>query len=308
MSAISLLNATSLYQRHEKKIILVVVIALSLYLVSIVAKLTWSILPAPESNIKNVNTNNSVTSSSSKNATVNVNSIAKLNLFGDAAVTEVTADDETEDDDVPETKLNLVLSGVVASSDENRGAAIIEYKNIQNTYGIGDKIEGTNVTLDQIKNDRVIIKNRLVKETLMLEGIDFEEANRNKAITAKSAQPVKTQRQNTREKAEAIRQARQEIAQQPASFADLIALAPHRVDGQLIGYRVSPGKKPALFNAVGLKNGDVVLALNGLDLTDLQQVQEALRELNEAETLQLEILRAGEFLSLDLEVPEDSGR
>jgi len=74
-----------------------------------------------------------------------------------------------------------------------------------------------------------------------------------------------------------------------------------------IGFKVTPGSQPTLFNSVGLQNGDVVVQLNGLDLSDLQQSKEAITELQQAESLQLEVLRGNEYVSLDLDISEASG-
>jgi general secretion pathway protein C len=316
MSNISLTTAGDIYRRHESKIILIIVVLLSLYLLAFVAKLTWSLIPQPQGDVNNRALQSSQSQSVSSNAkSTNMSSLINLNLFGDAQAQAVVEQSQEDVIDVPETKLNLVLSGVVSSTEQSRGAAIIEYRNTQSTYGIGDKIEGTNVTLDEIYTDRVIIKNRLTRETLMLEGIDFDEANRNRnreiSNERDNAQArVNTPQNNTqspqelRERAQALRQVRQNLANEPASFADLISLSPHRANNELVGFRVSPGKDPALFNSVGLKNGDVVVQLNGLDLSNLQQAGEAITQLKEADTLQLEILRGSEFISLDLDIPE----
>ena len=313
MSALTISNATDFYQRHENKLILVVVILISAYLLAFAAKLTWSLLPqqqsAVTSQVSTIQQSNNKQSVSGNN----IASIIDLNLFGNAAFKPVEAE-QKEMTDVPETALNLVLSGVVSSTDPTLGAAIIAYNNSQGTYGPGDKIEGTDVTLDEIYVDRVIIKNRLTRETLMLDGIDFEEANKNRArntqqnqVQVNTPRNIVTQNQDVTNKAQAMREARQKLAQEPASFTDMISLSPHRTDGQLIGFKVAPGSNPALFNAVGLKSGDVVIQLNGLDLTDLQQSSEAITQLREADSLQLEVLRDGEFLSLDLDIPESSG-
>ena len=316
MSNISLTTAGDIYRRHESKIILIIVVLLSLYLLAFVAKLTWSLIPQPQGDVNNRALQSSQSQSVSSNAkSTNMSSLINLNLFGDAQAQAVVEQSQEDVTDVPETKLNLVLSGVVSSTEQSRGAAIIEYRNTQSTYGIGDKIEGTNVTLDEIYTYRVIIKNRLTRETLILEGIDFDEANRNRnreiSNERDNAQArVNTPQNNTqspqelRERAQALRQVRQNLANEPASFADLISLSPHRANNELVGFRVSPGKDPALFNSVGLKNGDVVVQLNGLDLSNLQQAGEAITQLKEADTLQLEILRGSEFISLDLDIPE----
>lgn len=317
MSTLSLANVTNTYQRHETKLILVVVVFLSLYLLAFAAKITWSFLPSPQTtqneNNKQIQTD---IDTGSRDQNINISSITALNLFGDAQA-QVAVERQEEVSDVPETKLNLVLSGVVSSSDSNKGAAVIEYRNNQSTYGIGDKIEGTNITVDEIYVDRVIIKNTQVRETLMLEGIDFEEANRKRTAQARTNSsavgqnsvntPVASSQsqQSMREKAQAVREARQQLANEPTSFTDMISLSPHRVNNRLVGFRVSPGANPTLFNSVGLKNGDVLVELNGLDLSNLENSREAITQLQTADLLLLQVLRAGEYVDLELEIPEN---
>lgn len=313
MTDASFSSIIELYRRHENKVILVITILLSIYLIMIAAKLTWSFMPQPvQSAINNPASNQIDSSSNQNNANINLSSITNLNLFGDATALP-PAPVERNLEEVPQTKLNLILSGVVSSTVELQGAAVIEYRNTQNTYGLGDKVEGTNVTLDEILTDRVIIKNGATRETLMLEGLDFDEANLQNQRTVSKQSPQRTaqvpqnssNQQEVRAKVQALKQAREQLANEPAKFTDFIALAPHRVDGQLLGFRVSPGKEPSLFNSVGLKNGDVVMQLNGLDLTDLQQSGEAITQLQQADLLQLEVLRDGEFISLELEIPRN---
>ena len=311
MSIISLNSTTDFYQRHESKFILVVVVLLSIYLIAFVAKLTWFFVPGGESDSAlTISGSNQQQISSPANPQTNINKLLNLNLFGNATVQAVQQPEEVVSA-APETKLNLVLAGVVASDKADRGAAIIEYRNSQNTYGIGDKIDGTNVTLDEIFTDRVIIKNRLTRETLMLEGVDFEEANANRIQQERQDAQEQSRSQSqvgprNRPDPQTLRDARQKLAQSPDSFSEMISMTPHKIDGQLVGYRVSPGTNPALFNSVGLQNGDIVTNLNGLDLTDLQQSLEALTELQEAESLELEVLRSGEYISLDFDIPDGS--
>ena len=316
MSVFTVVNAKEAYQRNESKLILVLIMILSIYLLAFAAKITWSMLPEPQSKLAQLQAPQ-ITDNGSSRASNNISNIINQNLFGNAdKPAPVATLDKVSD--APQTQLNLILSGVVSSNDPNRSAAIIEYRNNQSTYGVGDKIEGTNVTLDKIYVDRVIIKNRVTRETLMLDGIDFDEANKKRAdetfVTSANTQPFMNspskpiaQNQNIRNQAQALRDARRKLAQEPASFTDMISLSPHRVNGVFIGFKVTPGSQPTLFNSVGLQNGDVVVQLNGLDLSDLQQSKEAITELQQAESLQLEVLRGNEYVSLDLDISEASG-
>ncbi len=326
MSSLTITNASAFYHRHERKVILAVIVIISIYLIAFLARMTWLVVPQADmssttSMQQTVNTSTPSNDQISQNS-ANIQELTKINLFGNADAKPAAVTKVEEVSDVPETRLNLLLSGVVASSESGKGAAIIQYQNKQNTYGIGDKIEGTNVTLDEIYSDRVIIKNRLTRETLMLDGIDFDEANRRRIQQAQdnSTNPRQADRRLTNQSLanqiqngnsqsepqpdlEAIREARERMAQSPESFAELISLSPHRVGNQLIGYRVSPGANAALFSSLGLKPGDVVTELNGLDLSDVQQSFEAISLLQEADTLFLEILRKGENVSLEFDIP-----
>ena len=91
---------------------------------------------------------------------------------------------------------------------------------------------------------------------------------------------------------------------QPASFTDFISVSPVTSNGQLQGYRLQPGKNPALFKSAGLKAGDIITEINGLNVTDPQQATEALGELRSSEALQLTVLRKDEYLTLYLDLPE----
>lgn len=310
---LNLTPALQFYQENDKKIILAIVLVLALYLIAFAAKLTWQLIPEPESAVSSSQTTVQTTAvSRPANTKTKLNQLLNLNLFGDASAKPQVAV-QRDVTDAPETKLNLILAGVVASSTPSAGAAVIEYRNNQNTYGIGDKIEGTQVTLDKIYADRVIIKNRVSRETLMLEGIDFDEANKlreqNQAINGNNQQtagrgqtpPVGPSQNDDTD----LARIKKRLTEEPASFSDFIRLTPYLQNGIPVGYRVSPGKDPSLFKQVGLKEGDIVTALNGYTLSDTSQALEAVGLLNSATSLNIEVLRNEQRIPLSMEIPRD---
>lgn len=293
------------YNQHQSRLRLVVVVLLSLYLIAFAAELTWRIIPQP--NVTGTLTNvasQPVRVSSSQNG-VDITQIQRLHLFGNPEAAPKV--DTPVITDAPETHLNLTLTGVVSSNDKAQGTAIIENRGKQAVYGLGEKIEGTNAILDQVQADRVIIRNGGRHETLMLDGLDYDEANRQrvarKVTSPRRAPPEETQEER-RELSEAAVEATEQLRRQPANFTDYIAVSPATEGGQLIGYQVKPGKDPALFKAAGLQNGDVVIQINGLDLTDMQQAGEAMSELRSAQSIELTITRDGEYQTLYLDMPE----
>ncbi|APD87904.1 type II secretion system protein GspC [Alteromonas sp. Mex14] len=288
--------------QHQKQLHTIVVVLLSLYLIAFAAKLVWQIIPEPQLSATPTVSRAPVISSSSGKGGVNIAKIQQLNLFGNAAAKPV--EPVAEVTDAPETRLNLTLTGVVASSEQEAGTAIIENRGSQAVYGLGEKIEGTNATLQKVYNDRVIIKNGARNETLMLDGIDYEEANRRREAQARNRPAPEDDEDAEVELSDEALEATAALRERPASFTDFISISPKTEEGQLIGYQVSPGKEPELFKSAGLQAGDVITQINGLDLTDLQQSQEALSELRNAQNIELTIIRDGSLTTLYLDLPE----
>lgn len=288
--------------QHQKQLHTIVVVLLSLYLIAFAAKLVWRIIPEPQLSATPTVSRAPVISSSSGQNGVNIAKIQQLNLFGNAAAKP--AEPVAEVTDAPETRLNLTLTGVVASSEQEAGTAIIENRGSQAVYGLGEKIEGTNATLQKVYNDRVIIKNGVRNETLMLDGIDYDDANRRREMQARNRPEPQEEEEDTVELSEEALEATAALRERPANFTDFISISPKTEEGQLIGYQVSPGKEPELFKSAGLQAGDVITQINGLDLTDLQQSQEALSELRNAQTIELTIIRDGSLTTLYLDLPE----
>ena len=288
--------------QHQKQLHTIVVVLLSQYLIAFAAKLVWRIIPEPQLSATPTVSRAPVISSPSGQNGVNIAKIQQLNLFGNAAAKP--AEPVAEVTDAPETRLNLTLTGVVASSEQEAGTAIIENRGSQAVYGLGEKIEGTNATLQKVYNDRVIIKNGVRNETLMLDGIDYDEANRRREMQARNRPEPEELEEDTVELSDEALEATAALRERPANFTDFISISPKTEEGQLIGYQVSPGKEPELFKSAGLQAGDVITQINGLDLTDLQQSQEALSELRNAQTIELTIIRDGSLTTLYLDLPE----
>ncbi|MFT4808232.1 MAG: general secretion pathway protein C [Paraglaciecola sp.] len=292
--------------KNHQKINFSVVVLLAIFLLSYAAELTWRLWPQPPDNdrLENISSGQPASLKNS-NETLNLADIKRLNLFGDYNAEPIA---EKEVTDAPVTRLNLTLTGVVASTVIGQGAAVIENRNQQQTYGIGEKIEGTNASLKEVYADRVIIKNGPSSETLMLDGVDYNK-NSNQSINQTRQAPdtlslPSNQGPQQRTLSDDAIQASIELQGQPASFVDYIAVSPHRPNGELLGYRVSPGKKPALFEAAGLKSGDVITDINGLDLTDMQQALEAMNMLKELQSLQMSVQREDELITIYLDLPQ----
>lgn len=289
-------------RKYQQQINWLVVGVLSIFLLAYAAEITWRFWPQPPMAERAIETTPNPTKLVGEVKRLDLAAIKRLNLFGDLDAEPIVQSKVT---DAPETRLSLTLTGVVTSSEDGQGAAIIENRGTQETYGLGEKILGTNATLHEVYVDRVIIRNSGANETLMLDGIDYQQAQSRPSVPVQGKQksPAPVSQRHVTLSDDAI-EATRALQQQPANFTDFIAVSAYRPEGELKGYRISPGKKPELFNAAGLQTGDIITEINGLDLTDIQQSVEAMSELSQAQSLQITVNRDNELLTLYLDLPD----
>lgn len=282
---------------------------LLVYIAYVGAKITWSVVPQAQTSQSTSTAINSRNANSSKqNHTVDVAKIQSLNLFGlynEGDVVEA----EIEMANVPETRLNLVLTGLVASDEQSKAAAIIEYQGKQETYGIGDIIIGTRANLEQVLMDRVLIKQSGRLETLMLDGFDYNQpakkiankpaAKRNKTkIGPQSSRSGVVDQRSNKQLTATAKILRAEFSQDPAKIGDYLRISPKRKDGKIIGYTLRPGKKPEFFKLAGLKAGDVAVEMNGFDLIAPTQAMQAMAEMRQARDISLLVNRQGNLTEI----------
>ncbi|CSB99102.1 general secretion pathway protein C [Vibrio cholerae] len=93
------------------------------------------------------------------------------------------------------------------------------------------------------------------------------------------------------DKVDAIREA---IARNPQEIFQYVRLSQVKRDDKVLGYRVSPGKDPVLFESIGLQDGDMAVALNGLDLTDPNVMNTLFQSMNEMTEMSLTVERDGQ--------------
>ena len=262
---------------------------LMVYIAYLAAQVTWMYVPSDK--ISSQSSKSLPAFANNKQSSINVAELEKLHLFG--IYNALPVEKVIEIQDAPETRLNLTLSAAVASDELNLAAAIIENKGLQETYGIGDMITGTKATLEQVLIDRVLIKQSGRMETLMLDGFDYKKISRdgdNKNLLSEPPPapfPVSSETATVvdmRDNEELARQAsslKDDLSQEPGNLADYLKISPQRNGGNIVGYRLMPGKDPAFFKNSGLKAGDVAIQMNGYDLTIPSEAAQAMMALKD---------------------------
>ncbi|WP_448250145.1 type II secretion system protein GspC [Thalassotalea agariperforans] len=287
----------------QQKIAQMVAIILLGYIAYLSAELTW-LIAAPENPTQQTFSSTTNQPRTEAKNTVDIAELKALNLFGNYTEKSARPVNQVSDEvkDAPETKLNLTLSGVVASNDKDIAVAVIENSGKQNTLGIGDKIEGTRAILEQVYFDRVIIKHAGKLETLMLDGIKY---NKNVA-TSPSQAKVKTTSQsssvvdnrNNQALSERVSDLKATIVGDPGKIIDYLRITPKMQNGETVGYLLMPGKNPEFFKASGLKSGDVAVQMNGFDLTSPLDAAQALQALKTEPEVALWVDRDGEVTEI----------
>ena len=204
-------------------------------------------------------------------------------LFGEAAqqsqvaVTPVVVD-------APDTTLSLTLRGILSTEGDPNGQVIIESRNESKNYFVGQAIEGTDgAKLHSVYADRVLLDRGGGRiETLRLP----------KDLTASTGSAMGMP-QLPQAQPQPTASLRDTITDNATRLTDIVRLAPHVQEGQVVGFRVNPGRDRATFDALGLQAGDVVTDINGTVLDDPSQGLQVLQSLGESTQANVTVLRDG---------------
>jgi len=303
----------------QKTLSKVISLLLVIYCANLISNIVWQFVPTEPDMGVIESTGSQVNQGKERAKELDLSSLLALNIFGEENRKKAPPKPVAPTKSAPKTRLNVTLTGLVADSTSNvspTSVAIIESAGGQNTYGIGDKIDGTQARVDQIFIDRVIlaVSNRF--ETLMLDGIEYSTTVPNsaddmkdgteKSIAAqrqvapstvrnksenKRRDPKKMDKRADIELSQSLREQRAQMFDDPKKLMDYIRIRPYRQKGELKGYRLTPGKDPSLFKRVGLKHNDLATNINGYDLTDMQQALSVMKELKTMTEATITVMR-----------------
>lgn len=271
--------------RTWDRLALVVSIVLVLLLAHALAQLTWVTVPAPSQPLPPPSASRPATQ-----ARADYRQIANLHLFGQAPQAAARGSAPI---DAPETRLNLTLRGILFNTDPAQTRAIISAPGQDDQiYQTGAQLPGGAV-IDQIYADRVMLLRNGQYETLRLPeeslGTRTAAARRNRATTSSPATDLAA--------------VRRDIMNNPQNVANYIQAEPvNRGGGGLLGFRVRPGQNPTAFQLSGLQEGDIVTAVNGVQLDNMNKAADALGQLASADVVNVSVLRNGAEFTLQLQL------
>ena len=249
------------------------------------ATITWNLIPQ-----NNAVSDTPVFISNNKpatrtNATQTFRQLSNAHLFGVVQKNNVTTK-------APETKLDLVLKGVLAATPMSIASAIIARKKNgpEDIYGIGDKLPG-NVTIKEIHPDHVIISRGGQLETLRLP----KDSSSKSFISTSRAQSISSGKQS-------LKDVRNQIIKDPTSFGDYALPIVVKEKGKQVGYRLDFQCKGEVFKKAGLKTTDIITSVNGIKLDTPQKSIRALRKMRTSNALNLIVKRNGADVNISLKL------
>ena len=264
------------------------------------ALLTWFFVPAENSNPQWTTPK---ARSSQTEKRLDTSKLQQLHLFGKMVKKAAPVKKALIVSEAPKTKLNVTLVGVVAASDPAYSSAIIAYKKKQGSYFIDSEITGTNATVSEIHPDRVLLDVGGALQTLMLDGVEkLEKQQQHHELKGKVE--VGENKAVNEHQVKTVNLDRKALLKDPGKLTDYIRISPVRENGAIKGYRIKPGKDRTLFDQAGLKNGDLAIELNGIDLTNMQQAFTLMKEFPTMTEMSLTVEREGQLHELYFSIPQ----
>ncbi len=240
-----------------------------------------------------------------KSNKIDTSKLRGMNLFGAINKEPVK---KVEQQNVVDTKLNLKLRGIFAADTPAKANAIIEDgRGKQAVYFIDEKLKVSGrVFLREVYVDKIILETNGTKEALRLVKEKSPIVIRKSpdkppgARTDKRTEDKRNDKLLTRK----LNDYRNKLRSDPRSVADVISGRPHFINGELQGFRIQPGRDKRLFNELGLRRGDIVKSINGIELTNMQEAMTLMRDAQSLQELNVQIQRGNDSLSLLLNLNE----
>jgi len=209
-------------------------------------------------------------------------SLTQSHLFGEAPAEPAPIVQTVVD--APDTTLSLRLTGILYGEGGLPSQAIIaSNRDQEKTYQIGQAIDGASgATLHAVYGDRVLINRGGRLETLR------QPQELSSGVSRLPSRPVAAA--PTPEESGSLRQV---ISDNASRLTDIMRIQPHVEQGQVVGFRINPGRDRETFEMLGLQPGDVVTDINGTVLDDPSRGLQVFEALGEATMANVTVLRNG---------------
>lgn len=213
--------------------------------------------------------------------------------------------DPENPDAIPLTKLPLDLIVTNLSSKQAWSFATLRNRDTsqQGSFWIGDAIPGGG-PIERIGGTTVVFRNlrtkRLERVTLMTAAAPANKPV--KAGTKKKVTPFDDQIHKLSDTSYEIDDALiRKLLNNPRAMKGM-RFGPYMVDGKVRGFRLNYARQNSIATALGLKRGDVITSVNGMEATSADKLLEIYTKLRESTSLSISIERKGKPLTMSYRV------
>lgn len=241
------------------------------------------------------------------------NGISKRNIFNSKpSLVDEKPDEregpETKEEDIEESNLKVTLVGTVVGPPQI-ASAILEHQQgrEQRLYRLNDIIKAANeeATLIRVERHQVYVLHDGREEVLLL----FDEDEAKKGPSSRKASSKAT----TDFDDEKIRQVSDnaylidegEVENAITNMSQLfnqIRVVPHVQDGKTDGFKVFAIRPGSIFENIGLKNGDILQAINGMSLDSPEKALQLYQQLQNEKSFSVDLLRNNSVESFSYEI------
>lgn len=282
---------------HKVRYLLVVLLVA--WLLVLMADIFWRLVPVSATSAQLSTNTQSMASAPLPvvSKSVDLGTMQSWYLFGGEAGMGASAEQGPLQDPntAAATSLNLVLLGVLMSDIAEQSFAVIQSGQASALYKVGEELPiAAGVILAKVLVDRVIINNRGSMEALLL----YEE-NQVSLGVINPTQSVVIDKRNNAEVSTIANGYRNQLLTNPMSMTDVIKVSIAKgPDGNVIGYRIRPGRDRVQFAKFGLQAGDVVTSINGVSLDDPAKAMELYGQLKEAKEATFVVKRGNQDVNI----------
>jgi general secretion pathway protein C len=277
------------------------------------AHLFWLLVPSPQIPAAAFAVQAASNRAGSDGSGINIAELKGLSVFGKADAPAAKADTSAAESQAVNSNLNLMLMGVISSTNEAMARAIITANSQTDIYAVGNSLPvGNGVTLAKVMSDRAIINNNGQFESLWLYQSD---SNTQPISQAYVPEPRSSDQDNMPQNNPETRPIPTDkspnhdtpiVATNPImdkasrSLSDVVGMSIYREGGQVVGYKIRPGRDAEKFKSLGLQTDDIVTAVNGMPLTNPSKIMEMYKNMGNTTSASLEIRRSGSVMTVDV--------
>ena len=227
-----------------------------------------------------------------------VRSILRRSIFDHSKAGQQVTTSPGSDEELPATDLKLaLLATVVAEPAEYSSALIVVEEEDSAVYGIEMEVAGA--TIVEIHDDHVVLMKDGERQILRFDE-KAKPKKKKRGTSSSDDEEGITEVSDT--EFEIDRSLVDKYLADPDGLAKLGSARPYRRGGETLGFKLTRIKSSSLAGKIGIKNGDIVHAVNGQPLTSMKEAMGAYDTLQSSSNFSFEITRRGKKMNLNYSV------